>query len=338
MNLPVISRRGAALGALGAFGSIAVLRSPARAATRTMKFGHNLPVDNPLHVRTTQMWAAVRRETGGRIDVKVYPSSQLGGDIAMLSQLRLGALEFMTLAGSILSSLVPVAGIESIPFAFKTAQDAYAAADGALGAHVRAEIEATGVHPFPKPFEIGFYQITNSVHPIRTVDDFAGIKMRTSNSKLAVDTFKSLGAAATPMNLSEVYTALQTHIVDGQYNPYSTIESVKFYEVQKYVSELNLAWGNFWLLSNKDVWASFSPADQAIVSRNASKYVDLQRRDTEQLSAASAGKLVRQGMIRNVAEPASFRAKLQESFYRRWRDEYGLKAWALLEQYAGKLA
>jgi TRAP-type C4-dicarboxylate transport system substrate-binding protein len=244
----------------------------------------------------------------------------------------------MTLAGSILTSLVVAAGIESVPFVFRDAQAAYAAADGPLGAYVRDQISAAGIFPFPKPFEIGFYQITNNVRPITTAADFAGIKMRTSNSKLAVDTFKSLGSSIVPMNFNEVYTALQTHVADGQYNPYSTIESAKLFEVQKYLSELNLAWGNFWLLGNQTFWSSLSPEIQAIVTRNANTYVDLQRRDTELFSAASADKLVRQGMIRNVAPAASFRAKLIDAgFYQRWRDEFGPKEWALLEAISGKL-
>ena len=335
---PKPSRR-AFMASASVFASVAIVGLPARAATFEGKVGHNLPVDSALNVRLTQMWNAVSHESNGRLNVKVYPNNQLGGDTAMLSQLRSGALEFMTLAGSILTSLVVAAGIESVPFAFHNARDAYAAADGALGAYVRDQISAAGIYPFPKPFEIGFYQITNNVRPIQTAADFSGIKMRTSNSKLAVDTFKSLGSSVVPMNYSEVYTALQTHVADGQYNPYSTIESGKLFEVQKYVSELNLAWGNFWLLANDTFWKSLGSEIQAIVVRNANAYVDLQRRDTELFSAASADKLVRQGMIRNVAAPGSFRAKLIDAgFYQRWRDEFGAKEWALLEQVAGKLA
>ena len=332
------SRRSVIGGGAAAFASIAILRSPAGAAQFEYKYAHNLPIGSPLHVRTTQLWAAVKNETGGRLAVSVYPNNILGGDAAMLTQLRSGAIQFYTMAGPLISSIVPVAAIEFVPFVFPTREKAWAALDGALGANTRAQIDAMGLYAFDKNFALGFYQITNSVRPIRGVDDMAGLKIRVGPAKLALDTFRSLGAAPTPLNFSELYSALQTHVVDGQYNPYAIIEVSRFFEVQKYVTEVNLCWASYYMMANGDAWKALPPDIQAIVIKNVSKYALLQRADTELLSAASADKLERQGMTRNVADPKPFRAKLVASgFYERWKAEYGEKAWSLLEVYSGKL-
>ena len=284
------------------------------------------------------MWRSVERESNGRLSVSIFPNSALGNDTSMISQVRSGALEFMNISGPILSQVVPVAGIESVPFAYTSAADAYRSADGALGSYVRQQITAIGLHALANPFESGFVQITNSVRPIANADDLNGLKMRTGPSRIAVDTFKSLGANATPMNLAEVYTALQTHLIDGQYNPYVTIEVQRFFEIQKYVAEVNLFWGNYWCISSAATWGSLAPDLQTIIQRNATKYSVLQRRDQELLSIASADKLQRQGMVRSVPSLASFRAKLGSSgFYTRWKAEFGSRAWSLLEETSGKL-
>ncbi len=156
----------------------------------------------------------------------------------------------MTLDGGILESVVPVAAVQSVGFAFKEPQDAFRAFDGKLGAYVRSEIAAKGLHPFDKIWENGMRQITSSAKQVKNVEDLAGFKMRTPASKEALGLFKSLGAAPTPMNFSELYTALQTRVVDGQENPLANIEFGRFYEVQKYLTMSAHMWGGYWLLAN----------------------------------------------------------------------------------------
>jgi TRAP-type C4-dicarboxylate transport system substrate-binding protein len=232
-----------------------------------------------------------------------------------------------------------VAAIEFVPFVFPTREKAWAALDGALGANTREQIDAMGLHAFDKNFALGFYQITNSVRPIRSVDDMAGLKIRVGPAKLALDTFRSLGAAPTPLNFSELYSALQTHVVDGQYNPYAIIEVSRFFEVQKYLTEVNLCWASYYMMANGDAWKALPPDIQAVVGRNADKYAVLQRRDTALLNESLADKLTRLGMQRNDAATAGFRAKLRDAkFYERWRAEFGSAAWDLLEAHTGKLA
>jgi tripartite ATP-independent transporter DctP family solute receptor len=317
--------------------SIAFIRAEASAAQFEYKYASNLPVDHPLNVRMHEMWDTIKAETGGRLAVTVFPNNQLGGDTAMLTQLRSGALQFFTLDGGILQSIVPVAAIQGVGFAFKNSEAAFAAMDGPLGAYVRKEIEAKGLVVFEKMWENGMRQITSSTKPIRTADDLANFKIRTPPGRLWVDLFKSLGASPSPLNFSEVYTALQTHVFDGQENPFAIIDTAKLYEVQKYLSVTNHMWSAFWLLANDDAWKAL-PADiQAIVARNTAKFALLQRRDTALRNAALADKLSRRGLTIVQPDVPSFKRKLGD-FYSRWKGEFGETAWNLLEARSGKLA
>ncbi len=320
--------------------SIAVVRGPAKAADFSGKAGTNQPVDHPLSIAMKDLWDAVRKDTGGRVDVTVFPNNQLGGDTAMLTQLRSGALQIMTLDGGILESVVPVAAIQSVGYAFTDSAHAHKAFDGKLGEYVRKEIGAKGIHAFDKIWENGMRQITTSSKPIHTASDLSGFKIRTPNSKMALDVFKSLGAAPTPLNFSELYTALQTRVVDGQENPLANIEFARFYEVQKNLSLSSHMWGGYWLLAENEWWNKI-PADlQAIVTRNASTITDRQRKDVMKLNDNLVGKLRSQGMSVNelsAADRGTMKAKLPD-YYKRWKAEFGTTAWDLLEQYTGKLA
>ena len=323
-------------GTAATFAGINVIQAPAKAAEFEYKFATNAPVSHPLNTNAVPMWNNVRKETGGKLDVKMFPNNQLGGDTAMLTQLRSGALQFFILSGGILTNVVPVAGIQGVPFAFKSHKEVYAAFDGALGAQVRKEIEAAGLFAMPKITDNGFRQITNSVRPIKTVSDLGGLKIRTPAGKLWVDLFRTLGATVTAININEAYTALQTHVVDGQENPYIIVEFQRFFEVQKYLSITNHMWDGYWFLANLEAWKALGPDVQKVVLRHADTYAMNERRDNNNFNLALADKLQRQGMTFNTADTSTFKAKLPE-FYARWKAEFGATAWDLLERYTGKL-
>ncbi|HEY4440282.1 MAG TPA: TRAP transporter substrate-binding protein [Candidatus Elarobacter sp.] len=335
-----MSTRGAFLTSTAtAFASVAFVRSPALAAEFSGKAGTNQPVDHPLSVAMRDIWATVRKETNGRVDVSVFPNNQLGGDTAMLQQLRAGALQVMTLDGGILEAVVPAAAIQSVGFAFPDVQTAYKAFDGKLGAFVRAEIEAKDIHVFDKIWENGLRQITASPKPIRTLGDLAGFKIRTPNSRFALDLFKSLGAAPVSMNFSELYTSLQTKIVDGQENPLTNIEFARFFEVQKYLSLSSHMWGGYWLITNNEWWKKIPGSMQSTIAAVASTITDRQRKDVDALNESLIGKLKSQGMEINSisgADRNAMKAKLAD-YYARWKKEFGEQAWSLMEGYTGKL-
>lgn len=182
----------------------------------------------------------------------------------------------------------------------------------------------------------GMGEVTSSSKPIQTVADLDGFKIRTPAAKLPTDLFKSLGAAPTPMNFNEVYTSLQTKIVDGQENPLTVIETSRLFEVQKYLSLTNHMWSGFWMIGNPDSWNKIPPDLQKIALAGFKKYVQQQRADVEAMNDSLAQKLAKEGLTINKVDPSSFRAKLGP-FYSRWKEEFGPSAWTLLEKYSGKL-
>ncbi|HEY5350148.1 MAG TPA: TRAP transporter substrate-binding protein [Candidatus Lustribacter sp.] len=323
-------------GTASAFASIAIVRAPAKAAQFNYKMAHGTPTNMAVHVRSAEMWEAVTRETNGAIAVKIFPNNELGSELAQLSQLRSGALQFMIIQGVSLSSVVPGVSMDGIGFAFRNAAQAEGAYDGPLGAYLRKLIIGKGIFALPRVFNFGMREVTSSSHSIRNAADFAGFKIRTPPAPISVDLFKTLGASPTPIVFPELYLALQTKVVDGQETPYSTIDVAKFNEVQKYLSVTNHMATIFWFLGNMDAWNALPKTMQAIILKHADRAAVLERRDTELQSAATADKLRRLGMVFNTADGASMRAQLKP-FYGRWKTEFGATAWNLLEKTSGKL-
>ena len=332
-----VSRKRFAAGSAAAFASIALLPSRVRAADFNFKFGTDTPVDHPSNVDGLKAFDQIRKETNGRVDIQLFPNNELGGATQMLTQVRAGAMTFQLIDGVTLGSVVDLCGIQGVGFAFKNTAAAFVAMDGDLGAAIRKEIEAKDMYVHPRMFLNGMRQVTASPRAIVTPDDLSNFKIRTPPAKMSLDLFKSLGASPTPMNFNEVYTSLQTHVVDGQENPLAVIELAKLFEVQKYLSVTSHMWSAFWLIGNADAWKSLPPDLQATVARNFESYALAQRKDTDLLNTTLVAKLQSQGMAVNKPDPAAFRAKLGP-FYQRWKAEFGDSAWSLLEKYTGKLA
>jgi TRAP-type C4-dicarboxylate transport system substrate-binding protein len=165
------------------------------------------------------------------------------------------------------------------------------------------------------------------------------MKIRVPIGKLWISLFESLGAAPSGISFNEVYSALQTHVVDGQENPLAIASVARLYEVQKYCSLTNHMWDGFWVLSNKNAWNKIPPRLQEIAAKNFNEYAVLQRKDIAEMNSQLRKSLEEKGMAFNTADPASFRDKLRSSnYYANWRKEFGDDAWTLLEKFSGKLA
>ena len=305
----------------------------------TLRYANNLPLTHPMNIRAKEMADAVRQETGGRVDIQIFPSSQLGSDTDVLSQLRAGGVDFFTLSGLILSTLVPPAAITGIGFAFSEYDTVWKALDGELGAFVRQEIGKVNLIAMDRIWDNGFRQITSSSKPIQTADDLKGFKIRVPVSPLWTSMFKAMEASPASINFNEVYTALQTKVVDGQENPLAIISTAKLHEVQKFCSVTNHMWDGFWFLANKRNWERL-PADiRTIVAKHINAAAIKERADVAELNGKLQRELATNGMTFNQANADSFRAKLRTAgFYAEWKERFGAQAWALLERYSGKLA
>jgi tripartite ATP-independent transporter DctP family solute receptor len=318
---------------------VAIRTRPAAAAEFNYKYANNLTLQHPMNIRAQEAVARIKEKTGGRVDIQIFPNSQLGSDTDTLGQLRAGAVEFFTLSGLILSTLVPSASINGIGFAFKDYGQVWPAMDGALGSFVRADIAKRGLYAFARQWDNGYRQITSSTKPIRTPEDLNGFKIRVPVSPLWTGLFTAFGASPTAINFNEVYSALQTHIVDGQENPLAIIDTAKLYEVQKYLSVTNHMWDGFWFLANRRAWDALPADARPIVEAEFNASALAERDDVAKLNATLQGSLKGHGMEFIDTDPAAFRAALKKAgFYSEWRGKFGPEAWGALEAAVGSLA
>jgi tripartite ATP-independent transporter DctP family solute receptor len=311
----------------------------AQQAEFTYKYANNLPDSHPMNARAREMAAAIKAETNGRFDLQIFPSSQLGSDTDTLSQVRSGGVEFFTLSGLILSTLVPAASINGIGFAFPDYATVWKAMDGELGAYVRQQIAKANLVAMDKIWDNGFRQTTASTKPINTPDDLKGFKIRVPVSPLWTSMYKAFEAAPTSINFNEVYTALQTKVVDGQENPLAIVSTAKLNEVQKYCSLTNHMWDGFWFLANRRAWERLPEDVRAVAAKHINAAGLKEREDVAKLNGNLQQELSAKGMVFNQPDPGPFREKLRKAgFYSEWKGKYGEEAWALLERAAGSLA
>lgn len=309
----------------------------AMAAEFSYKIANNQPLEHPSNVRLSEAVKAILDDTGGAVDVQIFPSNQLGADTDVLGQLRSGGVEFFQLSPIILSTLVPNASINGVGFAFPDYETVWKAMDGDLGAYERGQIENAGLIVMEKIWDNGFRQTTSSTKPITSPADLEGFKIRVPVSPLWTSLYSAFGAAPASINFAEVYTALQTGIVDGQENPLAIMKVAKLWEVQKYLSMTNHMWDGFWLLGNRRAWNALPENHQEVVARHFNAGAMKQRADVMALNASLKGDLEGHGFVFNDVDPKPFEDKLREAgFYAEWKKTYGDEAWAILEAAVGR--
>ena len=333
-----INRRNVLLtAAAGALAAPFIRPGMARAADFSYKIANNQPLEHPSNVRLQEAVAAILEQTSGSVDIQIFPSNQLGADTDVLGQLRSGGVEFFQLSPIILSTLVPNSSINGVGFAFPDYDTVWKAMDGDLGAYERGQIENAGLVVMDKIWDNGFRQTTSSTKPITTPADLEGFKIRVPVSPLWTSMYTAFGAAPASINFAEVYTALQTGIVDGQENPLAIMKVAKMWEVQKYLSMTNHMWDGFWLLGNRRAWGALPEESQQIVADNFNAAADKQRADVMALNASLRGELESEGFTFNEVDPKPFEDKLREAgFYAEWKKTYGDEAWAILETAIGR--
>lgn len=334
---PRMTRRGllAAGAALPLFG---ILSRQASAAEFAFKFATGQDPTHPINTRSAEALDRIREATGGRVDIKLFPANQLGSDTDLLSQVRSGGVEFFNLSTSVLATLVPAAGIVNTGFAFTDYASVWKAMDGELGQSIRAQIGKAGLISVSKFNDNGFRQITTSTKPIASPIDLQGLKLRVPPAPMLTSLFKALGAGPAPINFNEVYSSLQTKVVEGQENPLAIIASARLYEVQKYCSLTSHVWDGYAILGNRRAWGKLPEDLRMTVSRELDRSADDERADIARLSGSLRQDLAAKGLAFNEVDKEAFRAALAKtSFYADWKAKYGAEAWGLLEQVTGRL-
>jgi tripartite ATP-independent transporter DctP family solute receptor len=318
---------------------LSILSRRGDAAEFTLKFATGQDPSHPVNKRAREAIDRIKEATSGRVEINLFPANQLGSDTDLLGQIRNGAIDYLNIGSSVLATLVPTVGIVNTGFAFTSYDEVWKAMDGDLGKFVKSEIENVGVLQIGKSWDNGFRQLTSSTREIKMPDDLKGFKMRVPAAPILTGLFQALGAGPTPINFNEVYSALQTKVVEGQENPLAIIATAKLYEVQKYCSLTSHVWDAYIILGNRRSFQRLPADAQEIVTRELNKAADAERADIAVLSKSLRDELSSKGLQFVEVDKAAFRTALgKTSFYKDWRAKFGDKAWTLLEQAVGQLA
>ena len=281
--------------------------------TYNITLGHICSETHSLHLACLEFEKFVEEQSGGAITVDIHPNGVLGGDEAMLESVALGTLTMVVPSASVMNAYVPAFGILAMPYLFTNTDDAFAAVDGDLGTLLNQKLADANVGFLNLGYNFnGIRNMTNNIHPIVTPDDLKGLKMRCMSNEMFVTMFKLLGANATPMSWSELFTALQQGTVDGQENPASLMYESKFQEVQKYVSTTEHIYDFCTVNINTDFYNKLDDQAKAIIDEGVKTYlVDYQRQLEVSQNEDYIQKLADEGMEVTYITPEN-KAKFAE--------------------------
>ncbi len=305
----------------------AVSAGPAFAADYTIRLSHGDNENNPTHKGALKFEELAEKYSNGRIDVQIFPSNQLGSEQEVAQALRTGSIEAEILYTGNLVPLAPSVGVMMLPYAFTSNDDAHKAMDALKGPLNERLPKEAGVRILGY-FEKGFRVLTNSKREVKTLEDLKGLKIRVSKNNIAIETFKSWGLDPIPMAWAEVFPALQQGVIDGQENPYTTAISSKFYEVQKYITEIHyLIWSGPIIISER--FYQGLPADlQDALNRAGVEAAAYERQVSASETEKAKKELVERGMT--LSGPPTDEVKWQEAAKALWpsfSDSIGGKAW-----------
>lgn len=312
-----LSRRKFMLAAGVAAPAVLVFPRGAAAAT-TLSLGHNAAPTNPRQIAALKFADLVKEKTGGRIEVRVAPSEQLGNESSLLTSLRTGAVDMTVNSQGSTSALVPELAALGLPFLFSTSADAFKLLDGPFGDVLAKRFAKVGMLPLGW-WDNGIRNISNSKRPIVVPEDLKGLKIRTPPDPMTIDIFQALGAATQQISFGELYVALQQGVVDGQENPLTNIASSKIYEVNPYISITGHKWESSPFLMSMITWGRLSPADRDVIKAAAAEAGTLQRKmlsdgEAELFTEFKANPAIKM----NDADKAAFR-KASASVVDVWR-------------------
>ena len=275
----------------------------AQFAERTIKFTNGVNEDHPVGLGVKRMQEVLNAKTGGKIKINAFWGGSAGGDLPATQALRAGTQEMVCTSSSPLVGIVKELGAFDLPFLFANEKEADAVLDGPAGAYFNKKLEDAGVVNLAY-WENGFRNLTNSKRPVSKAEDFDGVKVRVMQNNIFLDTFKTLGSNAVPMAFGEVFTALETKTIDGQENPFVTIETSKLNEVQKYLSVTRHAYTPFLVLYSKKLWDQLNAQEQAVLREAAMEGQKVQRAANRTLNEQSLANLKVKGMMVNEVTSA----------------------------------
>ncbi|MFA7474656.1 MAG: TRAP transporter substrate-binding protein [Castellaniella sp.] len=284
-------------------GLLAATLSGSAWAAVTAKFAVTLPEKSHQGQGVAKFVELVKAKSHGEIDIKPYYSGALGNDVQVTSALQGGTIEFTVPQTTTLTGMVKAYEILDFPFLFKNSEQAEKVLDGPVGQKLLETLPEHGLVGLAY-WENGFFNATNSKHPIAKAEDFEGLKFRSIQAKITQETIKALGANPVPLAVPELYTALETRTIDGQGTPNAVIAALKLYEVQKYLSITRHSYGAFIPLVSKVFWDKLTPEQQKILKDSAVEARTYQRQVARAQAQSAKETMAKHGMEINEVSDA----------------------------------
>jgi TRAP-type transport system periplasmic protein len=295
---------------IGLTAALTLSAIPALAET-VLKLAHAAPETDLQQTMSVYFKEQVEARSSGSVKVNVFPHGQLGNDAQMIDGARSGIIDITISGLNNFTGLIPEAGAFELPFMFPSRDVAYKILDGEIGQGVAAKFEPVSLTLLGFP-ENGYRNISNNRGPVRTPDDLRGLQMRVNNSKALNDMFALVGANPQQLPVAELYTALETGVVDAQDHPIGIVVSFKFNEVQKYLSLTQHAYSSLAMVMNLDKFEGLSEEERKIIAEVAAEAVAKQRelslaKEEEMIAALEA-----EGMtVNRDVDAAAFQAAVK---------------------------
>ncbi|MEX8518459.1 MAG: TRAP transporter substrate-binding protein [Leptothrix sp. (in: b-proteobacteria)] len=266
---------------------------------RIVRFGYGLAEDSNQGRAVKFLVEDLAKRSGGKMRMKGFGSASLGSDMQMQNAMIGGAQEMAVVSTATLVGIVDDFGVFDLPFLFRSEAEADAILDGAFGKKLAGKLEAKGLVGLVY-WENGFRNLTNSKRPINKIEDLQGVKLRVMQNPMYLDLFNSMGANAVPLAFSELFTALESRTVDGQENPVNTIQSSKFYEVQKYLSITKHVYSPWIVLVSKKWWDGLTADERSALQAAGAASRDFERKDSRDAANKAMEFLKEKGMQVNT--------------------------------------
>ena len=278
----------------------------------TLKVGFGSSIDNSSGGQGLKKFKElVEKESNGRITVELFGDGQLGNDKSMMEALQMGTLDMTMPSSSPVSEFTKAFLAFDLPFLFTTPEQADKVLDGASGQDILKTLDTVNIMGLCY-FENGFRNVTNSKHAVKSVTDLSGLKIRTMQNPIHLETFKLWGANPQPMAFNEVFTALEQKTLDGQENPNTLIFDAGFYEAQKYLTISRHFYTPYVLMISRKTWDKLSPEDQKLIQKCADEAKVFQRETNRRLDAEYLQKIKDHGLTVNTLSPEET-AKMKEA-------------------------
>ncbi|MET3507350.1 DctP family TRAP transporter solute-binding subunit [Halalkalibacter oceani] len=262
---------------------------------------------HPHYQGLVKLKEVLEEEGGDRFDVQFFLNATVGDDREMIEGLQMGTLDATIPAAGVVSNFVPEFEIFNFPFLFPNEEVADEVLAGPAGREILDQLQEQGQGVMGMDYwEQGFFLLTNSSHEVKTLEDLEGLTIRTIENEIQVDTLRALGANPTPMPWSELFTAMQQGVVDGQQNPIANIHSAKFYEVQDYLTITNHHYGPSIFLVSEIFWGKLSEEEQQLVDKAIKSGNEEAKRVMREQNAAQLQEVEESGVVITELDDSEF--------------------------------